>query len=80
MPNNVTAAKNYALANWPQYFPGGDLSYWDIQSPPSTNYALQASGGVATASSIQAAGYAASSANNGVRSGHPWGSGGGWMG
>ena len=43
-----------------------------------TNVALQANGGVATASNTASASYPASSINNGDRKGSVWGAGGGW--
>ena len=43
-----------------------------------TNVALQANGGVATASAVSSANYPASAVNNGDRTGAVWGSGGGW--
>lgn len=48
-------------------------------TPTSTiNVASQASGGIASATSIYNAGFAASGANNGDRRGINWGAGGGW--
>ena len=45
---------------------------------PTVNVASQASGGIASATSIYNAGFAASGANNGDRRGVNWGAGGGW--
>src|SRR4030095_6786568 len=47
-------------------------------TPLATNLALAANGGVPTASSTYAAGYAPSGTNNGDRKGINWGNGGGW--
>lgn len=49
-------------------------------TPPSTrtNVALASNGGVPTVSSTHSAGYAASGAINGDRTGAPWGNGAGW--
>ena len=52
-----------------------------VVSEPSgtrTNVALEANGGVASASSSYSAGYPASAVNNGDRKGLNWGGGGGW--
>ena len=43
-----------------------------------TNVALASNGAVASASSVNSSGYAASGAINGERNGAPWGHGGGW--
>ena len=42
------------------------------------NFASQANGGVASATSVYGTGFSASGANNGDRQGLQWGSGGGW--
>ena len=50
------------------------------KAPAPVNYALTTQGGVATASSVypQGAGFVASAANDGERSGRRWPTGGGW--
>jgi hypothetical protein len=50
----------------------------EVFNTAGVNVALQANGGVATASSTHSAGFAPSGAINGDRKGYPWGSGGGW--
>lgn len=59
-----------------------ELEAWDTSSPP-VNVALQTRGGVATASStdtsVAGVDVSASGANNGDRTGAPWGAGGGWL-
>jgi hypothetical protein len=52
-----------------------------VQNPPptvSTNVALAANGGVATASSTYGSGFPVSAVNNGERAGANWTQGGGW--
>ncbi len=62
---------NYTVAT-------ASLSLTVMGTVTSTNVALQANGGVVTASNTASANYPASSVNNGDRKGSVWGAGGGW--
>ena len=53
-------------------------AYAAAGAPTSVNHALRTNGGVAVASSVHSAGYAATGAIDGDRSGSNWGNGGGW--
>jgi hypothetical protein len=59
-----------------------EVEAWTASSVPApsakVNVAAQANGGAASGSSIYAAGFPASGANNGDRRGLDWGNGGGW--